>query len=65
MSRRKPVWQAIAETLKREGRTVSWLAIQIQISNGHLNNILKGRAKLSEEHLQAINKALKTEYELY
>jgi len=52
----------IANKLKKEGRSIAWLASQIGITRFHLHNILNGRANLTKENLTKINKILNTNY---
>jgi plasmid maintenance system antidote protein VapI len=52
----------INDTLKKEGRTKTWLASQIGITPGHLGNILNGRKPLKKDTLENINNYLGTNF---
>jgi len=62
----KKTEQLIVQHLKVNGQKMSWLAGKINLSNGHLHSVLKGKKnvkrQLTAENLQRINEVLGTQF---
>lgn len=58
--------ELIVEHLENNGQKLSWLALKIGCTVGHLHSVLKGvdftKRELTEENRQKINKALNTDF---
>lgn len=58
--------EEISEYLRDRGITISWLARNINLSEGHARNIIRGTGKgektLTPKHLDRINNALGTDF---
>lgn len=56
----------ISDYLKDRGVTIAWLAKQVNLSNGHLRNILRGKGEgkktLTAKTLEKINTMLETNF---
>jgi plasmid maintenance system antidote protein VapI len=48
--------------LEHNGQKIKWLAGKVEVTKGHLGNILHGRKKLTDEIREKINTTLQTNY---
>jgi plasmid maintenance system antidote protein VapI len=62
--KKNKVVHEIDAVLKERGIKRGWLADKINISNGHITNILKGKRDILPDVLDKINKALGTNFKL-
>lgn len=56
--------ESIKTHLKSNGLKYTWLCHKIQISNGHLSNMLKGTRVITPEIIDKINGVLGTDFKL-
>lgn len=64
LQEKKDVRLQIAEFLKDKGITQSHICKKLDISGGHLGEVLKRRRKLSESLLKRINDLLESNFEM-
>lgn len=54
--------ELFAEAIKVKGLKKTWVARQLEVSDGHLNNMLTGENTLLEKHRIKLNEILQTNY---
>ncbi len=58
--------ELIVEHLERNGQKMSWLAVKLEVTPGHLHSVLKGEGNtkrdLTDDNLKKINEALGTKF---
>ena len=57
-----PVHIKLRNELKKQGRTISWLASELEFCYSHTHSILTGRFTLTEKNRKKINELLGTDY---
>lgn len=54
--------EKFAEAIKAKGLKKTWVARQLEVSDGHLNNMLTGVNDLLDKHRVKLNEILSTNY---